>query len=117
MRRFLANELPLTYPNETTIVLSIGSIMLDILSGDHAPEVLTSQLGAEVLLQLRQRVADPNQFDDQMSALGCWSMLRSKGIEAHVVEADGLPDIRIALAESATHWIEAKRLTARGESR
>ena len=110
MRRFLANELPLTYPNETTIVLSIGSIMLDILSGDHAPEVLTSQLGAEVLLQLRQRVADPNQFDDQMSALGCWSMLRSKGIEAHVVEADGLPDIRIALAESATHWIEAKRL-------
>jgi hypothetical protein len=111
MRQFLSKSLALSYPDETAVVLQIGSIILDVVSYDEPPDQAIARLEPEVLRQLRLRVADPNQFADQIAVLSCWSMLRSKDIPARVIEQEGLPDIEVPFAESnRSHWIEAKRL-------
>lgn len=109
--RFLDHREHLQYPNETDLVLETRSLVLDgfLLAGGEAADIVAN-IQSEVLRQLRTRVADPGQFADQMTALSFWGMLRSKGIQADIVEEIGLPDISIPIRVAERHWIEVKRI-------
>jgi hypothetical protein len=111
LARFVEGQVTLNYPNETDLVLGMGSSMLDVLSLPETPDEVIARLAPEVLEQVRKRVNDPAQFWDQMVGLQCWSLLRSRGLSVDVVEREGLPDLRASVGEpSGSQWIEAKRI-------
>lgn len=107
---FLKKQQGLQYPDETSLVLEIGSLLLDGFALIEAGLDVTRAMDPEVLRQLRARASDPEQFGDQMAALAFWGMLRSKGIGAEIVEREGLPDIFVPLAASNGQWVEVKRI-------
>lgn len=65
---FLSRAIGFSYPEETSLALDVGSTLLDALlpSDSVTPEGILRSIGdKEVLQQLRQRAADPNQFHDR----------------------------------------------------
>jgi hypothetical protein len=74
--RYLEGTLPFKYPNESDLVLTIGSAILDAMalnSAETAEAILKTVTDPEVIRQLRRRASDPEQFFDQLTAFRCWS--------------------------------------------
>jgi len=109
--QFLDQSYSLSFPDELSFVADILSAGLDSMTMATAAtpeELLKSISDQEVLRQLRNRVTDPHQYHDQMSAFNCWTLLTSKGIHAELIEREGFPDIRMNLP-SGQEWVECKR--------
>jgi hypothetical protein len=85
--------------------------LLDNLGlGTPVEQTITAIDDQEVLQQLRHRVLDPDQFNDQMAALSCWELLNNKSISARLIEQNGLPDICVTVPDIGQEWIEVKRI-------
>lgn len=110
---FITHKAQLNYPDETNLVLEVGSLLLDGLAlapAISAESIIDAIDDQEVIKQLRTRVSDPQQFTDQMAAMTCWDLLRTNGLTARLVEKEGLPDIIVSLIGSTNEWVEVKRI-------
>lgn len=111
IRAFIDNNAHVNYPDEMDLVLQVGSTLLDALRPGTSPEETIGAIDdQEVLQQLRLRVLDPQQFNDQFAALSCWDLLHTNGICANLVEKNGMPDICITLSDNGKEWVEVKRI-------
>lgn len=114
IRAFIDHNFAVNYPDETDLVLEVGSTLLDNLGlGAPVEDTITAIDDKEVLQQLRSRVLDPDQFNDQMAAFSCWEFLNNKGISARLIEKHGLPDICVDISDNEQEWIEVKRIRKR----
>jgi hypothetical protein len=94
----------------TSQAARIGVALLDTLDIQNVDPASTWELVAEpeALRQIRSRLADPEEFQDQFAVIRCWSLLHGMGITARLVERPGCPDISVD-APSGSTWIEVKR--------
>ena len=84
---FLAKRIGLSYPDETNLVLDIGSILLDAFLPDSSvtlDDVLRSMGDDEVFQQLRKRVADPNQIPRSDGRHHCLEFATRSGLGTEI---------------------------------
>jgi len=95
----------------TSQAARIGAALLDTLDIRNVDPASTWELIAEseALRQIRSRLSDPEQFQDQFAVIRCWSLLHSAGITARLVEHPGWPDISADVPSGNTS-VEVKRL-------
>ncbi len=75
-------------------------------TGEDPWAMLTDSSKCHVLA----RVQNPDQYNDTMAEVFYWSWIRSKGLNAELVELEGHPDIRIDAVDSTSTWVEVKRI-------
>ena len=110
---YLTKRQILQYPDESDMAVNIGSLVLDRLAqtGGQLDEQLWEIVGDEnARKQIRARLLDPSQFWIQLSVLNCWSLLRSKGLVAELIEATGFPDILVNRGQTNECWLEVKHI-------
>ncbi len=64
---------------------------------------------AEIRQFLTTRLPKPEMYRDVLVELTYWASLRSKGYQASLQEADGLPDLKVE-TDGAKTWVEAKHI-------
>ncbi|HMG40784.1 MAG TPA: hypothetical protein VK611_05615 [Acidimicrobiales bacterium] len=102
----------LLYPDESGMVRELATAMLDedywIAPSD--PDDHWSFIDdRRARDSVRSRIADPDQYHDTMAEVAYWSWLRSRGLDCHLVEDEGLPDIRLDDFPEPV-WVEVKRI-------
>jgi hypothetical protein len=103
----------LQYPDEYQTVVKLGSILLDRLALDARPlnqDFWTSIADQSSQKEIRARLLDPTQFEVQLSVLNCWSLLRSRGFNAELLEVMGFPDLLVNRGLPTETWLEVKHI-------
>ena len=112
-KSYLTKRQILQYPDEFHMAVNIGSLLLDRLAQTDVTldEQFWKIVGDEnAKKQIKARLLDPSQFWIQLSVLNCWSLLRSKGFVAELIEATGFPDILVNKGLKNESWVEVKHI-------
>jgi hypothetical protein len=109
---YLTKRQVLQYPDESHMALNIGNLVLDRLAqtGVEAKQFWEVVGDENTKKEIQARLLDPSQFWIQLSVLNCWSLLRSKGFVAELIEATGSPDILVNKGLKNETWVEVKHI-------
>jgi hypothetical protein len=99
------------WPNDHERIIMAGVAALDSLDVQESGAKAAWELMAEdeTLRLIKTRLEPPENFFDQLAVIRCWALLSAQGVNARLIERDGLPDIRVELSSNDT-WIEVKRI-------
>jgi hypothetical protein len=99
------------WPNDCERIIMAGVAALDSLDVQESGAKAAWELVAEpeTLRLIKTRLEPPENFFDQLAVIRCWALLSAQGVNARLIERDGLPDIRAELSSNDT-WVEVKRI-------